>query len=151
MNRRIIYVITGALVLLLMAAGLAFPCGIVFWEPYTGITGGKATSPPTGKLCYINGEVTCSVSTATDIDKRIVIDSKGNVTVSYVNESLTYTWSANAGSFKGGVVKGRTVTWKAPSEPMTEILIYCSIEDAAVKAKGEGGSRDDMGLSLIHI
>lgn len=65
------------------------------------------TNPPNGITVARDQEVTCSAG-ATDNDTK-------NCTIILEHTPLTYSWSANGGSFKDGETTGADVTWIAPA------------------------------------
>jgi len=106
-------VVTAAFVAMLARVSPVSACGggcTAGWTPYTGISA-SITSPTTSNNGRgINAEVqfTCS---ATDLDRYQNADCSYNTPVS---DGLTYTWTAQAGTFPYGNT-GSTVTWKAPA------------------------------------
>jgi hypothetical protein len=103
------------LVVMLLPISPVSACGggcTAGWTPYTGISA-SITSPTTSNNGRgINAEVqfTCS---ATDLDRYQNADCSYNTPV---QDGLTYTWTAQAGTFPYGNT-GSVVTWKAPANP----------------------------------
>ena len=134
---RIMFPLIGMLSLLLGAVSPASACPPV-WDVYTAISVGSITSPTAGSTYAVNTEVSCSIAAGSDRDHRYVPPSNHT----YPADTLTYTWSASAGTFPYGNT-GTSVTWKAPSTPNSGVTITCTISDAAVIPPGETGTRND--------
>lgn len=117
------------------------------WYPDTGITPGTITAPAAGTAWAVNSEVACSISSATDNDKRHdpAATPQDTYPADTFNKDDAYVWSATAGGFKNGQNKGQSVTWVAPSSPsaVNGITIKCTMKDDAEVPTGEQGSRDD--------
>ena len=92
-------------------------------------------------------EIGASVSEASDTDTWIHELAEGEAPDPCGNDhgtgkdELTYTWSANGGTFTGGT-SGTSTKWKAPRTPGNYTLT-CKIDDVAALQGGETGSRDD--------
>lgn len=114
--------------------------GLPTWYPDTPITPGAISSPSAGLGYACNSDVTCTISPASDTDKRV--DPVSGVTT-YEDDECTYTWSASAGSFPDGAT-GMQVKWRAPNSPSPAVTITCKIDDKPLTIPpGEAGSRND--------
>ncbi|MBI3948346.1 MAG: hypothetical protein HY321_20695 [Armatimonadetes bacterium] len=134
-----------ALALLVTAVLAARPAAAATWDPYDEISGGGLTAPANGSAHECNSEVACTVSQATDDDLKT--DYSACPPFAVVADTITYTWSATAGSWKNGVNTGRSVTWIAPASPSSSITITCTIADGGELPEGDDGSRDDDDLA----
>ncbi len=127
--------------LLLAAPQIVLAC---VWYPHTAIQCSGITAPDSGKGYACNSEVTCSVATPSDTDKRVAGET--TYPADTFNGENAFVWTCGGGSFKNGDNKGQTVTWIAPNSPSSSVTITVTINDDAQIPQGESGDRDDSAL-----
>jgi hypothetical protein len=113
------------------------------WAPLNGIPTSGITEPTTTTEVAPNAQIACIASPppTADFDSRTTIHGTTYYEAENI-DTLTYKWSANAGSFLNGVDTGMNVTWVAPDQE-GRFTITLTVDDEAVIPPGEGGSRDD--------
>jgi len=115
------------------------------WEVFTAISTSGIASATSGGQQLKNGDkvaggaqVVFTADTATDDDK--FTDDNGNVT--YSQDTISYSWTANGGTPTAGT--GQIFTWTAPTTTGTDIITL-TVDDANDTNKGNcpNGTRND--------
>lgn len=148
------FTVTSLLILSMITGSSGQACTAV-WDVYTAISGGSITAPSDSANIVVNSQVTCTVSAATDTDRKYLSGA-----YTYPTDTITYTWSAkdpsqnDVGSWLNSINTGQSVTWIAPASTYENITIKCTISDDAQMDYGDTGTRDDTDLTpsvTVHV
>lgn len=118
----------------------------ITWNAGSGINCAGIRYPWSGAVIARGTTGPLNAYLATDWDER-VLTVDGDTTSGSYSDPCSYTWSANGGSFAGGVNTGQNVQWVAPTTPGTyTIVLVVDDQNDANKPNGESGSRNDYTL-----
>lgn len=118
----------------------------ITWNAGSGINCAGIRYPWNGAVLSPGSVGPLNAYLATDWDER-VLTVDGDTTSGSYSDPCSYAWSANGGSFVGGVNTGQNVQWVAPTTPGTyTIVLVVDDQNDANKPSGESGSRDDYTL-----
>lgn len=118
----------------------------IVWNAGSGINCAGIRFPWSGAVISRGTTGPLNAYLATDWDER-VLTVDGDTTSGSYSDPCSYTWSANGGSFVGGVNTGQNVQWVAPTTPGTYTIgLVVDDQNNANMPNGESGSRDDYTL-----
>ena len=135
----IIAVLPGILALCSLCHRSALGCTAAVWDTYTSINGGSISSPTANQKVRCNTNVTCTLTGASDVDRKTPPGSTDP-------DTITYAWSSG-----GGGPFNRTdlssVTWTTPdiNSSGTDVVLSCRVNDLPKAiVSPDTGVRDDQ-------